>query len=149
MSNQVETDKILALAELEKIEGLLTALRADLGIVQPQAKHSGFNGIHNPNMDISQHGDFTTATNLTTNDTSELAQNIIAAENIGTAIWAESGSSIPETSDWDGTAFGAEGLTTSTGGWRIIHQGCEDFQQGRVGNIIQRLPGIGLLPAVR
>lgn len=42
----------------------------------------------------------------------------------GTAIWAESGSSTPETSHWNGTSFDAEGTTISIDQWKII-QGAE------------------------
>ena len=36
------------------------------------------------------------------------------------AVWAESGSTTPETADWMGNGFGAEGVTTNVGDWRII-----------------------------
>ncbi|MCP3983242.1 MAG: DUF4347 domain-containing protein, partial [bacterium] len=39
----------------------------------------------------------------------------------GTAIWAEAGSSVPETNDFDGSSFGTETATVDVGGeWRVI-----------------------------
>ena len=48
----------------------------------------------------------------------------IESVNTGTAIWRESGSSTLEISDWDGSAFGAEGTAANVGSWRIM-QGAE------------------------
>jgi hypothetical protein len=50
--------------------------------------------------------------------------DVLAAPNTGSAIWAENGSGVPETSAWDGTDFGAEGTTASVGTWRTM-QGAE------------------------
>jgi hypothetical protein len=50
--------------------------------------------------------------------------DVLAAPNTGSAIWAENGSGVPETSAWDGTDFGAEGTTANVGTWRTM-QGAE------------------------
>ncbi|MCA9118315.1 MAG: DUF4347 domain-containing protein, partial [Planctomycetaceae bacterium] len=54
---------------------------------------------------------------------SDLQQNwdgLLAPGTPGTAIWAESGSTVPETNYWDGVSFGTEGSSVSTGQWQII-----------------------------
>ena len=39
----------------------------------------------------------------------------------GTALWAEAGSNVPETAEFDGSSFGAEGVTVDVGGeWRVM-----------------------------